>query len=75
MITVYISATGKFKNYVPSEVEKKIEDGLTLKEIKLLVGIPEEKNCGYMVNGYIKRDNEILKDLDNIKFIMLVGAG
>lgn len=74
MKTISVSATGKLKQYIPKSGEITTNKNLIL-ELKEELGIPVSSVCGYMVNGSIKNGNYPIAEGDNIKFLMLVGAG
>jgi len=75
MISISISATGKIKQFISEEKVIQISEDRQLNDLKLDVGIPSNQVCGFMVNGSIKRGTDTLCDGDDLKFIMLVGAG
>ncbi|MGL1893124.1 MAG: hypothetical protein OCD02_15935 [Spirochaetaceae bacterium] len=74
MKTIYVSATGKLKQFIPQSGEIRSNMAL-VSELKDEIGIPTNFVCGYMVNGAIKNGKHPITEGDNIKFLMLVGAG
>lgn len=52
-----------------------IAEGKSIAAIKKIVGIPENVPAGIVVNGKLANENDIVKNNDEILFIMLVGGG
>lgn len=72
---IYVSAVGNIRRYIPEEKEITLEYGVGIKELKEICGIPIFTNVVVVVNDVVVDSKYIVKDNDNIKFIMIVSAG
>ena len=55
--------------------EMTTEDGISVGELKNLLGIPEEKRCVVTVNDTNHRDDFVLKDRDLVKIFPVAMGG
>lgn len=72
---VSVSALGNIKEFIPEEKVIKLESAVSLKELKVLAGVPKEKGVSYVVNGRVQKADYQVADSDQVKILMLVGAG
>lgn len=72
---IHISATGHLKRFIPEKRMMEFDDGTTLAAIKELCGIGDNVTAGYLLNGKIARAKDVPNDGDEVKFLMIVGAG
>jgi len=73
---VRVSALGNIKKYIPQdEKEIEVEQGITLRKLKSLAGIPENLAVGYVVNGTAVGQDYAVSENDTVLFVMLVGGG
>lgn len=72
---VKITATGHLKRIIGDEMTAQANDGSSLNDIKVLCGIEANLVCGYTLNGKIAKGTDLVSDGDNVKLLMIVGAG
>ncbi len=72
---VKVSAVGNIKAFVPEEQEINLTAPVSLHELKVLAGIPKERGVMYSVNGRARKGDNLVADNDEVKFLMVVGAG
>lgn len=70
-----VSATGSLKKYIPEPKSIEVEEGMLLKEFKVVCGMTTGIATGFVVNGRMARGLDQLNDGDRVQFIMIVGAG
>jgi hypothetical protein len=72
---VSISAIGSIRKYIPEPKNIELDAPVSLLELKEIAGIPEKVPASYTVNGKLQRGDYAVQDDDNVKFIMIAGAG
>lgn len=72
---VTISALGDIKKFVPEKTDITLEAPIVLSELKIVVGIPKQRTIMYSVNGKVQKGDYEVADKDQVKFLMVVGAG
>ncbi len=66
---------GNIKEFIPDEMQLELETPVSLSELKVIAGIPKERNVSFVVNGRVQKGGYTVSDHDDVKFLMLVGAG
>lgn len=74
-MNISVTALGNIKQFIPEAKEIALERAVSLDELKVIAGIPQEKTVSYAVNGRVQKGEYQVADNDQVKFIMVVGAG
>jgi len=73
---VNVRAIGILKKYMSKEESQfEIEKVTSLRDLKRIIGIPQNLPIGFIVNGLAVEQDYKFKDKDSITFVMLVGGG
>ncbi len=72
---VEVSATGKFRDFIPEKKKITVNEGTSLSELKTICGITNKGGIGFVVNGKMAKFDYLVKNGDVVQFIMVVGAG
>ena len=74
-MNISVSAIGSLRKYIPEAKQIELDASVSLLELKEIVGIPAKAPAAYTVNGKVQHGKYAVQDNDNVKFIMIVGAG
>lgn len=72
---VNISGLGYIKNYIPTKKEIVLEQEISIKRLKEICGLPTNVNVTIVVNSRVCNNEYLIKDNDDIKFVMIVNGG
>ena len=74
-MNVSVSALGNIRKFIPEEKVITLDTPVSLNELKVMAGVPKERTVTYAVNGGVQQGDYQVADNDQVKFIMVVGAG
>jgi hypothetical protein len=77
---VSIRLFSDMKKYLPEgsvndSIELFVDKGLSVKELKNVLEIPEQQNCVVTVNDTNRQDDFILKEMDLVKIFPVARGG
>ena len=72
---VTVSALGEIKRFIPEPTVITLVEPVALVDLKGVAGVPAAKNASYVVNGRVQKADYVVADGDQVKILMVVGAG
>lgn len=72
---VTVAALGNIRQFLPEAKAIELDQPVSLVELKEIAGIPADKIVTFMVNGQVQKGDYRVADGDQVKFLMIVGAG
>ena len=71
-----LNVLGSIKKYIPEDLKQiEIDEGTTIKQLKVKAGIPQNLAVGYVVNGMAVNQDYVIEQNDDVTLVMLMNAG
>jgi len=75
-MTINVEVFGSLTSFTGFKSRKvDVGGGSTVKDVKESIGIPANYSCAILINGIHAKVDEILKDNDSLKLLMIASGG